>query len=431
MPQSIRTIPHTRRSTSTFKADHDMQTSSGLNFTTNSWRILGRCTTLVAAAAREERGISINIDNEDMKSLYTHTPVDSAACKWPKQHFKSNKHKLVLQERAKTIVEFRDVRELLNAFSDAIIAHGKAHDKAQILHRDIAPGNIMIRCDGHGVLLDWDLPELTSGQANEAHLFKRTVPYFSFSESVTSFLIIVRQGALHFMAYRLGGKQEKGEPVPRHNKDDDLESFFLVLYWIALRCCNHGYIIGDLKAHMKNNYYTAIVVGGKHVAPLARKDLFSNSMSIMNARFASPPLIAFLTVLHQTLRLRYLIREDHKILLISWIDAALKCKKTLTEREIALELRAKMYAQDSDYTDPTALDLSFSEIRHFIQYLKSDWASNIFVNLFGHNGEKADWEFGNSTKLLPSTQIHLTEKRKFHSIDMCTNNNDHDDDGQY
>jgi len=38
-----------------------------------------------------------------------------------------------------------------------VTAHTVAYEKAQILHRDVSAGNILITDNGSGILIDWDL----------------------------------------------------------------------------------------------------------------------------------------------------------------------------------------------------------------------------------------------------------------------------------
>ena len=38
-----------------------------------------------------------------------------------------------------------------------IVAHGAAYEKAQVLHRDVSGGNVLIDQNGQGILIDWDM----------------------------------------------------------------------------------------------------------------------------------------------------------------------------------------------------------------------------------------------------------------------------------
>src|SRR6266478_5029459 len=69
-------------------------------------------------------------------------------------------------------------------------AHQQAHDQAQILHRDISAGNIMISDTGEGLLIDWDsakhLDDIEKGGSQPERTVRRThcptarVSHFTF-----------------------------------------------------------------------------------------------------------------------------------------------------------------------------------------------------------------------------------------------------------
>ncbi|KAH9486318.1 hypothetical protein JR316_0000382 [Psilocybe cubensis] len=230
-------------------------------------------------------------------------------------------YRLVFQELAKSLEEFKDVKELLIVISDVIQAHHDAYEKAHILHRDISAGNIMINQNGRGLLIDWDLSKAINTHDDGTHQPERT-------------------GTWQFIAYNQGGKHEPEYPILIHSKDDDLESFFHVLYWIALRCCGHGMTIDELRAILEHNYDLAVPMGDKPVVPEGRKVL-QNSRTIPNARFKSPAIDAFLEQFHNIVSQRYILQEKHKNLLISWKDEILKANpEGLANDEIVLELEA-------------------------------------------------------------------------------------------
>ena len=54
-----------------------------------------------------------------------------------------------------------------------LIAHAAAY-KAQILHRDISAGNILISEKGTGILIDWDMSKHVDGDEKPRRL-SRTV----------------------------------------------------------------------------------------------------------------------------------------------------------------------------------------------------------------------------------------------------------------
>ncbi|KAF8490689.1 hypothetical protein BU17DRAFT_104127 [Hysterangium stoloniferum] len=124
-------------------------------------------------------------------------------------------YRLVLNEIGRSLSDFRDTKEMVTAVRDAIVAHGDAYDKAEILHRDISSGNILITATG--------------GQAHT----ERTV---STSPTIRTLL-----GTWQFMSARLLVVPTPGQQPAIPDRADDLESFFYVLVWIALRYTKHGF----------------------------------------------------------------------------------------------------------------------------------------------------------------------------------------------
>ncbi|KAL0566099.1 hypothetical protein V5O48_015921 [Marasmius crinis-equi] len=126
-----------------------------------------------------------------------------------------------LAEVCHPLSRFGTTKELTTAVCDAIEGHQHAYQKGY-LHRDISYGNVMFvrRCSATrelswcGLLLDWDMA-LTLDDVNARHNERMgTAPYVSI-------------------------KQLTFTPIPRrpHNVSDDLESFYWLLLFVALRWC--------------------------------------------------------------------------------------------------------------------------------------------------------------------------------------------------
>ncbi|KAF8516417.1 hypothetical protein BU17DRAFT_50910, partial [Hysterangium stoloniferum] len=95
------------------------------------------------------------------------------------------------------------------------------------LHRDISSGNILITETGGGLLIDWDLcKKLQDIYEGQGH--------------------IERTGTWQFITARLLVIPTNGEGAAIPDWADDLESFFYVLVWIALRYTEHGFVKGGL-----------------------------------------------------------------------------------------------------------------------------------------------------------------------------------------
>ena len=57
----------------------------------------------------------------------------------------------------------------------SVTAHTEAYDRAQILHRDVSAGNILITEEGSGILIDWDLSKKVVKDGMKARQHSRTV----------------------------------------------------------------------------------------------------------------------------------------------------------------------------------------------------------------------------------------------------------------
>ncbi|KAH9960896.1 hypothetical protein BC827DRAFT_1097620, partial [Russula dissimulans] len=94
--------------------------------------------------------------------------------------------------------------------------HTAAYEKAQILHRDVSAGNILIADDGSGMLIDWDLSKKVIKDVDEkarSHSRTGTWQFISISRLC--------------------------DPSSRpHEVSDDLESFFWVLLYEVVKCRN-------------------------------------------------------------------------------------------------------------------------------------------------------------------------------------------------
>ncbi|KAM6501572.1 hypothetical protein JOM56_001549, partial [Amanita muscaria] len=91
--------------------------------------------------------------------------------------------------------------------------HQQTLDKANILHRDVSAGNIVITDEGRGVLVDWDVAKHADDIARGACLPEHT-------------------GTFRFLSTRFVSDEHNFGP---HDRKDDIESFFHTLQWIVLR----------------------------------------------------------------------------------------------------------------------------------------------------------------------------------------------------
>ncbi|KAG6847890.1 hypothetical protein H0H93_005177 [Arthromyces matolae] len=137
------------------------------------------------------------------------------------------------------------VRQLVTAIRDAAVAHSRAVAVAEVLHHDISVENIMFKVDENanvfGYLIDWDL--------------------FLHLGRATSEAQLERAGTWQFTAARLLERPRNKEPLI-HNRVDDVESFFHVTHWLALRFTPHSMDGSDLAQSLHENFDNSYVHPG-------------------------------------------------------------------------------------------------------------------------------------------------------------------------
>ncbi|VDC07239.1 unnamed protein product [Peniophora sp. CBMAI 1063] len=126
-------------------------------------------------------------------------------------------YRILFKDIGRPITRFESTKQLVRALSHAIEAHSVAYQKANVLHRDISAGNILINRKGDGMLIDWDLALVYN---NAAKLIDDQEPRLSW-----------RTGTWAFLSCAL--LEQPSDKV--HEISDDLESFFWVLLFVVLR----------------------------------------------------------------------------------------------------------------------------------------------------------------------------------------------------
>ncbi|KAJ6544937.1 hypothetical protein B0H10DRAFT_2244029 [Mycena sp. CBHHK59/15] len=121
-------------------------------------------------------------------------------------------YRIVFDVVGEPLSSFKSTHNLVSCVRDAFEAHHIAYTVAKVDHRDISVGNILaVEKQGnyHGLLIDWELARFQGDQISRAY---------------------ERTGTRQFMAARLFDN-----PAPTRNVGDDIESFVLLLFWIAVR----------------------------------------------------------------------------------------------------------------------------------------------------------------------------------------------------
>ncbi|KAF8184433.1 hypothetical protein BJ912DRAFT_1060958 [Pholiota molesta] len=132
-------------------------------------------------------------------------PTQGIIC-LPESHYRMS-----LETVGQSLTGFASSREFISTIADAMEAHDDAYFAARILHRDISVGNILFTDKRKGMLIDWDLCANLNTDTVVARRPSRT-------------------GTWQFMSAML-----QDRPNRPHQIQDDRESAFHVLLWIALR----------------------------------------------------------------------------------------------------------------------------------------------------------------------------------------------------
>ncbi|KAI3610128.1 hypothetical protein WG66_007403 [Moniliophthora roreri] len=202
----------------------------------------------------------------------------------PQKHYR-----IVFREVASDIVTYGHTSVLVGAVRDALQAHQDAFEKARILHRDISNGNILITNEGKGLLIDWEFSE----HLDEVEKGRQTI---SFD----------RNGTWAFMSARLlQAPVTPGQPI-HHTLQDDLESFYHVLSWVALQHEPHQFShTVKLQEIFARTYNYAVCVNGYLQGGTMKRSALLASTSESEEIFFDGPLKDLIRDLQRVLKVTY------------------------------------------------------------------------------------------------------------------------------
>ncbi|KNZ77510.1 hypothetical protein J132_05258 [Termitomyces sp. J132] len=208
-------------------------------------------------------------------------------------------YRIVLEYLPYSLEDFENTREMTIVFRESSIGHGTAATEAKVLHRDISNGNIMFKrhADGtvQGYLIDWDLSldlTLASDQSAEAQP--------------------ERTGTWQFLAIRLVQPNETGKPLIQ-DRIDDVESFYHVFLWMALRYTAHELNSAMLAHRLHENFdamYKDPETGEADIGTARSSNIMSGYLSL-KARFANDGILTVLRRMQVILSQRYNDPEEY------------------------------------------------------------------------------------------------------------------------
>ncbi|KAI0645961.1 hypothetical protein C8Q79DRAFT_1010843 [Trametes meyenii] len=166
-------------------------------------------------------------------------------------HHERSHMRIVIDDVGRSLTEFTSTHELVTAVRDAIIGHRLLWEKAEILHRDVSVGNILIKdvkkeedkftgflhdYDYSSMVPDSDTPtDRAQNTSEEAYPELRLAPTDAAKDSDDPTNQKERTGTYYFMAFEI-----LKVPDMIHNTHHDLESFYWVLLWVVVRHTDHG-----------------------------------------------------------------------------------------------------------------------------------------------------------------------------------------------
>ncbi|KAJ7199149.1 hypothetical protein GGX14DRAFT_662180, partial [Mycena pura] len=185
----------------------------------DTWRVDGYHPEGEVYARLKEKQVR-NIPNvivaRDVGGRYHRCGADAYPSSWRKckaEAIRCHQHyRLVLDVVGRPLVEFGSTHELVKCMLDALQAHCDAWTEAGVEHRDISVGNIIIVVEEgitRGLLIDWELSRYYDDDGPRA---------------------CERTGTRQFMSAQLSSATEP----QAHELADDLESFLLVMLWVAV-----------------------------------------------------------------------------------------------------------------------------------------------------------------------------------------------------
>ncbi|KAI0947737.1 hypothetical protein AcW1_009421 [Taiwanofungus camphoratus] len=192
--------------------------------------------SLVASGSSSVARISVMSPRNEWNPLKSHT------------HYR-----LVTAEVGRPLSDFRKGRELVKVMYDCLIGHQQAVEKANILHRDISAGNLLIveyeiidsngrkTIEWRGMLNDWELSKPLYTNAGEGGQRQPD-----------------RTGTWQFTSAKLLKKPDRAAEVP-----DELESFLHVLLYMGIKYLPHN--CPDVGAFMYEYFDEARLCNGQYI----------------------------------------------------------------------------------------------------------------------------------------------------------------------
>ncbi|KAI0641260.1 hypothetical protein C8Q79DRAFT_332139 [Trametes meyenii] len=184
--------------------------------------------------------------------------------------FKKHKHyRIVVREVGQKMTKFLHSRQLVYALRCCIFAHSEAY-RHGVIHRDISAGNVLLyyhQDDGWcGLLNDWELSKQTDSNTPQGRQLDRTGTWQFLSVSALD------------------------NPSKEIEIEDELESFFHVLLFFAIRFLHHNCVLVGPFMH---KYFDDYDIGdGKYVCGPKKASCMKNGAITLRSGTKAVPDVA-------------------------------------------------------------------------------------------------------------------------------------------
>ena len=114
------------------------------------------------------------------------------------------------------------------------------------------------------------------------------------------------QGTWAFQSLRLSQRPKTGQPQVIHNRLDDLESFYHVLFWVSLQHARHGLDPEELYDDLNRLFDHALIVKNKSYSNSSKLSHMTSDVILLKAEFENPPLCDLLLKISANFRCLYI-----------------------------------------------------------------------------------------------------------------------------
>ena len=160
----------------------------------------------------------------------------------------------------------------------------------RVLHRDINARDIIIY-NGGGLLIDWDMSKDLDWRSDDS----RVVGYVSRILDCRAYSLFgYFQGTWAFQSLRLARLPKHNVVLGAHDRLDDLESFYHVLFWISIQHARNGLVPEWVYDTSDKAFDDAVIVENQAYAGYGKELHMISKQILKSVQFKNPPLLKLL-----------------------------------------------------------------------------------------------------------------------------------------